>query len=107
MTAGPELRGQRVVLGLVIAEQVSTCGGSCVRLRCGCAGVTRPRPRSGPLTTRPLPGSSSCWMDRSVEWCSTERRSRRTGTSIDIFLDPVVHGQGVGRDATLIPLPRA
>jgi hypothetical protein len=26
---------------------------------------------------------------------------------IDIFLDPVVRGQGVGRDATLIPLPRA
>jgi hypothetical protein len=81
MTAGPELRGQRVVLRLVIAEHVPDLRRILGTPEVRCAGVMRPRPRSGPLTTCPPPGSPSCSTDRSAEWCSTaRRRSRRTGT---------------------------
>src|SRR5664279_4440517 len=71
-----------------------TCGGSCVRRRSGGAGVTRPRPRGGPSTTRPPPGSPSC----SMQYAEEDEPAYRHG-SIDIFLDPAVHGRGVGRDA--------
>jgi hypothetical protein len=45
MTAGPELRGQRVVLWLVIAEHVPDLRRILGTPEVRCAGVMRPRPR--------------------------------------------------------------
>ena len=45
MTAGPELRGQRVLLWLVIAEHVPDLRRILGTPEVRCAGVMRPRPR--------------------------------------------------------------
>ena len=54
--------------------------------------------------------SIGCWgVMQEVEWCwrAPEDEPDYRHASIDIFLDPAVHGCGVGRDAVVTPGPAA
>ncbi len=101
MTGGPQLRGQRVVLVPVAAEHVpELCRILCtpeVRLRWGDDAASAQWPFDEPSVTRfavMLDGA----VGGMVQYGEEEEPAYRHA-SIDIFLDPAVHGRGVGRDA--------
>ncbi len=101
VTVGLQLRGQHVVLVPVAAEHVTElrrilCTPE-VRLRWGDEAASPQWPFDDPSATRftvLLDGAVSGMVQYSEEQEPAYRHA-----SIDIFLDPVVHGRGVGRDA--------
>lgn len=103
MTAGPELHGQRIVLVPVIAEHVADlrrilCVPE-VRQRWGDEAASAQWPFGDPSATR-----FAVMVDGSIRGMvqyGEEQEPAYRHASIDIFLDPVVHRQGVGRDAVL------
>lgn len=101
MTAGPEIPGQRVVLGPVTAEHVPELRRILrtpeVRLRWGDEAVSAQWPFDDPSATR-----FAVVVDGAVRGMvqySEENEPAYRHASIDIFLDPAVHSRGIGRDA--------
>ncbi|MGH3889499.1 MAG: GNAT family N-acetyltransferase [Pseudonocardiaceae bacterium] len=101
VTAGPELRGKRVVLVPVTAEHVPDLWRILhtpeVRLRWGDEAASSQWPFDDPSATRftvLLDGAVSGMVQYGEEDEPAYRHA-----SIDIFLDPLVHGRGLGRDA--------
>ncbi|MGH3798918.1 MAG: GNAT family N-acetyltransferase [Pseudonocardiaceae bacterium] len=101
VTAGPELHGKRVVLVPVTAEHVPDLWRILhtpeVRLRWGDEAASPQWPFDDPSATRfavLLDGAVS----GMVQYGEEEEPAYRHA-SIDIFLDPLVHGRGLGRDA--------
>jgi aminoglycoside 6'-N-acetyltransferase len=101
VTVGPQLRGQHVVLVPVAAEHVPElrrilCTPE-VRLRWGDEAASPQWPFDDPSATRftvLLDGAVSGMVQYGEEEEVMYRHA-----SLDIFLDPIVHGRGVGRDA--------
>ena len=101
MTAAPELRGKHVVLVPVTAEHVPDLRRILrtpqVWLRWGDEAASPRWPFDDPSATRfavLLDGAVSGMVQYSEEEEPAYRHA-----SIDIFLDPVVHERGIGRDA--------
>ncbi|MEO7195235.1 MAG: GNAT family protein [Pseudonocardiaceae bacterium] len=101
MTAGPELRGKRVVLVPVTAEHVADLRRILrtpeVRLRWGDEAASPQWPFDETSATR-----FSVLLDgvvRGMVQYGEETEPVYRHASIDVFLDPLVHGQGIGRDA--------
>jgi aminoglycoside 6'-N-acetyltransferase len=101
VTAGPQLRGERVVLVPVTAEHGPDLRRILqtpeVRLRWGEEAVSAQWPFDDPSATR-----FAILMDgviRGMVQYGEEDDPAYRHASIDIFLDPVVHGRGIGRDA--------
>ena len=101
MTADPELHGELVVLAPVASEQVPELRRILrtpeVRCRWGDEAASPQWPFDDPSVTRfsILLDGAVCGM---VQYAEEEEPAYRHA-SIDIFLDPAVHGRGVGRDA--------
>jgi len=101
LPADPELRGYRVVLVPVTAEHVPHLRRILrtpeVRLRWGDEAASQDWPFDDPSATR-----FAVLLDRAVgglvQYGEEEDPAYRHA-SIDIFLDPAVHGRGIGRDA--------
>lgn len=107
MTAGPQLRGQRAVLVPVTAEHVPDLRRILrtpeVRQRWGDEAASAQWPFDDPSATR-----FTIMVDGSVRGMvqyGEEDEPAYRHASIDIFLDPAVHRQGVGRD-TILTLAR-
>ena len=101
MTADPELHGELVVLAPVAAEQVPELRRILrtpeVRCRWGDEAASPQWPFDDPSVTR-----FSILLDGAVRGMvqyAEEEEPVYRHASIDIFLDPAVHGRGVGRDA--------
>ncbi|MGH4011443.1 MAG: GNAT family N-acetyltransferase [Pseudonocardiaceae bacterium] len=101
MTVGSELRGERVVLVPVTTEHVPQLRRILrtpeVLLRWGDEAASVQWPFDDPSAIRfavLLDGVVSGMVQYSEEEDPAYRHA-----SIDIFLDPVVHGRGIGRDA--------
>jgi aminoglycoside 6'-N-acetyltransferase len=101
MTAGPELSGKRVVLVPIAAEHVPVLRRILqtpeVRLRWGDEAASPGWPFDDPSATRfaVLLGGTVIGM---VQYGEEDEPAYRHA-SIDIFLDPLAHGQRLGRDA--------
>lgn len=101
MTGRPELRGQRVVLMPVTAEHVPDLRRILstpeVRLRWGDEAASPRWPFDDPSATR-----FAVMLDGTVigmvQYGEEEEPAYRHA-SIDVFIDPLVHGRGIGRDA--------
>jgi RimJ/RimL family protein N-acetyltransferase len=101
VTAGLELRGERVVLVPVITVHVPDLRRILhtpeMRLRWGDEATSPHWPFDDPSATRfaiLLDGAVSGMVQYSEEEEPAYRHA-----SIDVFLDPLVHGRGIGRDA--------
>lgn len=101
MTADPELHGELVVLAPVVLEQVPELRRILrtpeVRCRWGDEAASPQWPFDDPSVTR-----FSILLDGAVRGMvqyAEEEEPVYRHASIDIFLDPAVHGRGVGRDA--------
>jgi RimJ/RimL family protein N-acetyltransferase len=100
MTAGPELRGKRVVLVPVTAEHVPELRRILrtpeVWLRWGDEAASPQWPFDDPSATR-----FAVLLDGAVRGMvqyGEEEEAAYRHASIDVFLDPLVHGRGIGRD---------
>ncbi|MGH3833774.1 MAG: GNAT family N-acetyltransferase [Pseudonocardiaceae bacterium] len=98
---GSELRGKRVVLVPVTAEHVADLRRILrtpeVRLRWGDEAAPPRWPFDDPSATR-----FAVLLDgvvRGMVQYGEETEPAYRHASIDVFLDPLVHGQGIGRDA--------
>ncbi|MGB3761907.1 MAG: GNAT family protein [Ornithinimicrobium sp.] len=101
MTGTPTLRGQRAVLTPVLAEHVlalrRTLATPAVKARWRDEAASSQWPFDDPSATRfavLLDGA----VHGMVQYVEEEDPDYRHA-SIDIFLDPAIHGRGVGRDA--------
>ncbi|MGH3898487.1 MAG: GNAT family N-acetyltransferase [Pseudonocardiaceae bacterium] len=101
MAAGSELCGERVVLVPVTAEHVPELRRILhtpeVRLRWGEEAVSPQWPFDDPSAIR-----FAILLDEAVRGLvqyGEEEEPAYRHASIDIFLDPKVHGRGIGRDA--------
>jgi RimJ/RimL family protein N-acetyltransferase len=99
-----ELRGKQVVLVPVIAQHVPELRRILrtpeVRLRWGDEDASQEWPFDDPSATR-----FSILLDGAVRGMvqySEEEEPRYRHASVDIFLEPAVHGRGVGRDAVRV-----
>ena len=101
MTAGPVLRGQRVVLVPVTAEHVPDLRRILrtpeVWHRWGDDDESPQWPLDDPSAT-PFAVLLDGVVRGMVQYSEEDEPAYRHA-SIDIFLDPLVHGRGVGRDA--------
>ena len=109
MTAGPELPGKHVVLVPVTAEHVQDLRRILhtpeVRLRWGDEAASPQWPFDDPSATR-----FAVLLDGAVMGMvqySEEDEPAYRHASIDVFLDPTVHGRGIGRDAVGSATPTA
>ena len=101
MTSGPELRGKRVVLAPVTPEHVAELRRILltpqVRARWGDEGASPGWPFDDPSATRFAVLEHG--VVRGMVQYGEEEEPMYRHASIDIYLDPEVHSQGLGRDS--------